>query len=59
LGNLKERAHFEELDVDGRILKRILKKQNGRPWNKLFWLRRRTAYRTVTFLRRTLLYGFI
>jgi hypothetical protein len=28
-GNLKERAHFEDLGFDGRRLKLILKKQNG------------------------------
>jgi hypothetical protein len=28
-GNLKERYHFEDLGVDGKILKLILNKQNG------------------------------
>jgi hypothetical protein len=30
--NLNEREHLEDLGIDGRILKWILMKQNGRAW---------------------------
>jgi hypothetical protein len=39
-GNLKESYHLEDLCVDLRtILKLILKKQDGRVWIGLIWLR--------------------
>jgi hypothetical protein len=39
-GELKDRDHFKDLSIDGRIiLKYILKKQNGRTWTGLIWLR--------------------
>jgi hypothetical protein len=45
-GNLKERDDFENLDVDGRIiLKLILNKLVGRPWIGLIWLRIWTSCR--------------
>jgi hypothetical protein len=38
-GNLKERDHLEDLDVDGRmILKLILKKSVSNVWAGLIWL---------------------
>ena len=40
LGNLRERDHWEDLGVDGRIiLKFIFKKWDGGIWIILFWLR--------------------
>jgi hypothetical protein len=39
-GYLKERSHLEDLGIDGRIiLKWILKKENGKLWTELMWLR--------------------
>jgi hypothetical protein len=39
-GDLRERDHFEDLDVDGRtILKWILKKLHGGAWNGLICLK--------------------
>lgn len=38
--NMKERDHFEDLYLDGRIiLKQILKKQCGKVWAGFIWLR--------------------
>jgi hypothetical protein len=38
-GDLKERSHFEDLGVDGRvILKWIISESIGRTWNGLIWL---------------------
>jgi len=45
-GYLKERSHLEDLGIDGRIiLKWILKKENGRVWTELMWLRAGTSGR--------------
>jgi len=45
-GYLKERSHLEDLSIDGRIiLKWILKKENGRVWTELMWLRTGTSDR--------------
>jgi hypothetical protein len=33
-----ERSHKEDLDVDGRILKWILGKQDGIIWTRFIWL---------------------
>jgi hypothetical protein len=39
-GGLRERDHFEDQDVDGKItLKWILKKWDGQAWTGLIWLR--------------------
>jgi hypothetical protein len=39
VGRSKERDHFEDLDLDGRmILKWILKKQDGRSCTGFIWL---------------------
>jgi len=43
LGSLKERVSLEDPDINRRaILKFILKKQEGRTWNGLIWLRIKT-----------------
>ena len=39
VGKSKERDHSEDLGIDGRILKWILKKQNWRAWTSFIWLR--------------------
>jgi hypothetical protein len=45
-GNLRERDHFEDLDIDGRIiLKWTLKLYDGRAWTGLLWLRIGTSGR--------------
>jgi hypothetical protein len=39
-GDLRERDHVEDLDVDGRsILRWVLKKWDGEAWTRLIWLR--------------------
>jgi len=38
-GDLREREHFEDLGVGGKILKWIFKKLDGEPWTGLPWLR--------------------
>jgi hypothetical protein len=39
-GDLRERDHFEDIDLDGRIiLKWIFKKWDGEPWTGLICLR--------------------
>jgi DUF1009 family protein len=38
-GNLKERAHLEDLVLDKEILKLILKMLSENVWNRLVWLR--------------------
>jgi hypothetical protein len=39
--SVQERDHWEELDVDGQnVLKLMLKKQDGRVWTGIIWLRR-------------------
>jgi uncharacterized sporulation protein YeaH/YhbH (DUF444 family) len=46
VGKLKERNHFEDLGVDGRMtLKRTLNKQDERVWASFVWLRRGTNCR--------------
>jgi hypothetical protein len=35
----KERDHYEDMDVDAIILKRVLEKYDGVVWNGLIWLR--------------------
>jgi hypothetical protein len=42
--NQKERDHWEDLDLHGKIkLKWILEKQNGKVWTGLIWLRIETS----------------
>jgi hypothetical protein len=48
--SLKERGHLEHLSTDGRILKHITKKQDGRTWNEFMWLRRGTSGRLVNMV---------
>jgi hypothetical protein len=44
VGKPEERDHLEDLCVDGRIiLKRILKKWDGRIWTGFIWLRIETG----------------
>jgi hypothetical protein len=38
-GNQEGKYHFEDLGVDGRSLKWILKKEDGKEWTELIWLR--------------------
>jgi hypothetical protein len=39
-GDLRERDHLKDVDVDGRIiLQRIFKKGDGEIWTGLIWLR--------------------
>jgi hypothetical protein len=39
LGDLKERHHLEDLELDGRrILKWIFKKWDREPWTGFIWL---------------------
>jgi hypothetical protein len=38
-GSKKERAHWVDLEVNGRIFEWILKKQDGVVWTGSFWLR--------------------
>jgi hypothetical protein len=40
--NLKGRGHSEDLDVNGKILERILGRQVGKVWTGHIWLRIRT-----------------
>jgi hypothetical protein len=37
--NPEGKNHFEDLDVDGRLLEWILYKQVGRVWTGFIWLR--------------------
>jgi len=37
-GNPKERGQFEDLGIDGRILKWIFKEWNGQTWIGFIWL---------------------
>jgi len=39
VGESKERDHSEDLGIDGRILKYILKKEDWRAWTSFIWLR--------------------
>jgi hypothetical protein len=41
--NVKERWHLEDLGIDGRILKSILWKVDGRVWTGFIWLRIKTS----------------
>jgi hypothetical protein len=42
-GNLRERDHFEDPDIDGRIILRwIIRKWKG-VWSGLMWLKLRTG----------------
>jgi hypothetical protein len=38
-GNLRERGQFEDIGVDGRILKWIFNKWDGQAWTGFIWLR--------------------
>ena len=39
-GNLRERDHFEDLSIDGRIiLRKIFRKWDVGAWNGSIWLR--------------------
>jgi hypothetical protein len=43
-GNLRERDHFEDPSIDGRIILRwILRQGDGRAWIGLIWLRTGTG----------------
>jgi hypothetical protein len=43
-GNQRERDHWEDQGVDGRIiLKIIFKKWDEKAWDEILWLRIRTA----------------
>jgi len=42
VSNLNERDNLEDQDIDGRILKYILKIYDGRPWTVLIGLRKGT-----------------
>jgi hypothetical protein len=42
-----ERAHLEDQSMDGRILKYILKKEDGRECNGFMWLRTGNTVTTV------------
>jgi hypothetical protein len=43
-GNLREKAHLENLGVDGKIiLKWLFKKWDGELWTGLIWLRVKTS----------------
>jgi hypothetical protein len=47
-GNVKERNHLQDLDVDGRIiLKCILKKQAGMVWTESVFSDDRVKWQTV------------
>jgi hypothetical protein len=40
VGNLKERDHLEDPDIDGRIIRRtIFRKWDVRVWNESMWVR--------------------
>jgi hypothetical protein len=39
----KEKDHYEDLDISGKILKWILEKQDGVVWTGFFWLRIETS----------------
>ena len=41
--NLRERDHLENLSVDRRILNFIFNKLDGKTWNGLIWLGKRTG----------------
>jgi hypothetical protein len=48
VGNLRERDHLENRNLDGRIiLKWIFKKWDGGAWTGLIWLRRGTGARLL------------
>ena len=48
LGGLREGGHFEDTDVDGRmILKCIYKKWDEEVWTGLIWFRIRTGDRLL------------
>jgi hypothetical protein len=37
--DMRERIHFEDISVDGRIIiKLIIKKWDGEPWTGVLWL---------------------
>ena len=38
-GNLRERGHLEDPVVDGRILRWVFRKWDGKTWTGLIWLR--------------------
>ena len=43
-GNVKEREHLEDMDVDGRImLQLVINRQYGWTWTGLLWLRLGTS----------------
>jgi hypothetical protein len=47
-GNLRERAYFDDLGIDGRIaLKLTFKKWVDGPWTGLIWLWKGTGGRTL------------
>jgi hypothetical protein len=43
-GNLRERVHLEDPDIDGRIMLRwIFRKADVEAWNRSIWLKIRTV----------------
>jgi hypothetical protein len=47
---MKEGAKLENQDVDGRILKWILKKHDGKAWAVFIWLGIETSGRQLSIL---------
>jgi hypothetical protein len=37
--NLRERDHLEDLDIDGRIIFKWIRKWDGEVWSGMLWIR--------------------